>query len=238
MNDIIKKLIKTKTDLDLFLENHFYSKKNLNLTYFNQHTFNIAYTNEDFLKILKNFNIYQEGIGNFIALKFLGYKKIDRIDSTEVLYCIFKSLSELNKRIFIIGDNISKEVLESVVKKKKLNLVGYHNGYFNENQVEFIAKKIQDVKAEYVAIGMGSPKQEYAVIMFRKFLSDVNFLCVGNFLRFYFGLQKRAPKWMRTLQLEWFYRFLLEPKRLFNRYILGIPKFFWRVFLLKFSARK
>jgi N-acetylglucosaminyldiphosphoundecaprenol N-acetyl-beta-D-mannosaminyltransferase len=238
MRDIIEKLIKTKADLDIFLENYFYSKKNLNLTYFNQHSFNLAYTDKNFLEILKGFNIYQEGIGNFIALKFLGYKIIDRIDSTEVLYRIFKNFSSKNNRVFIIGDNISQEILETVTKEKKLNLVGYHSGYYTDDEVKFIVKKIQDAKAEFIVIGMGSPKQEYAVIMFRQFLAGENFLCVGNFLRFYFGLQKRAPKWMRTLQLEWFYRFLLEPKRLFKRYIIGIPVFFWRVFLLKFISRK
>lgn len=232
MKEILSNLIKNTSELQEFLTKQFYIEKNLNLTYFNQHTFNIAYRDKGFRNILEDFYIYQEGIGNYLSLISLGFENVERIDSTEVLFNIFNDFCTHNKKIFIIGDSIENEILEKVSNHRKLNLVGYHNGFFSENQIDDIAKQIEDSKAEFVVIGMGSPKQEFAVLKFKESLSDVNFLCVGNFLRYYFGLQKRAPLFFRKLQLEWFYRFLQEPKRLFSRYLVGIPLFFIRVVLI------
>lgn len=237
MMELLRKLIKNKNDLNDFLVNNFFVKRNLNLTYFNQNTFNIACSSNDFIDTLREFNVYQEGIGNYLALKFLGFKEIDRIDSTEVLYNIFNKFSLEKSKVFIIGDNIPDEILKNISAEKRLNLVGYYNGFYTNEEFEFIVKKIQDSNAEFVIVGMGSPKQEFAVLKFRNYLDNVNFLCVGNFLRFYFGLQKRAPKLFRIFQLEWFYRFLQEPERLFKRYFLGIPQFFYRVLLIKLKQK-
>lgn len=238
MKELLSKLIKNTSELKEFLNSQFYLNKNLKLTYFNQHSFNLAYTNKDFLNNLKEFYIYQEGIGNYLTLTFLGFPNIERIDSTEIHFSIFNDFCVYNKKIFIIGDKIENEILEKVSKERKLNLVGYHNGYFPESKINAIARQIEQLETDFVVIGMGSPIQEFTALKLNKHLSNVNFLCVGNFLRYYFGLQKRAPLFFRKLQLEWFYRFLQEPKRLFDRYIIGIPLFFIRVlfiFLIKMN---
>jgi len=228
-------LIKNKVEIDEFVSNEFLIKSGLILSYFNQHTFNVFYSDKNFHEVNKNIKFYQEGIGCYISLNFLGFKNIQRIDSTEVIENIFIKLLNTEKKIFLLGSNYEKRFVEEKIFNKFPQIVGYHSGFFDESLIPDIAQKIKESKAEFVLLAMGQPKQELTAIKLRSFLPDLNFYCVGNFFNFYLGVQKRAPLWIRKLQLEWFFRFLLEPKRMFKRYIIGIPLFFIRILRLKFN---
>lgn len=233
LTDSLKKLLKNQSEIFDFVKQKFLNEKGIILSYFNQSTFNIYFANKDFRELFPLIKFYQEGIGCFIAFFVLNLKGIERIDSTYIIEMIFHELNLSQKRIFIISSNFSKDFVDNVLNKKYPNIVGYFNGYFSEQEFDVITEEIRKSKADYVLLGMGQPKQELVAFKLKSLLPELNFFCVGNFFNFHFKLQRRAPLWVRKIQLEWFFRFLLEPKRLFKRYVLGIPLFFWRIVLLK-----
>jgi len=229
----LKKLLKNQSEIFDFVERIFLNENGIILSYFNQNTFNIYFSDKEFREVFNEIKFYQEGIGCFLGFNFLNIKNLKRIDSTQINDLIFQKLIMTQKKIYIISSNFSKEFVNSNIIKSYPNIVGYYKGYFTEQEFEEIIKEIRKSKADYVLLGMGQPKQEIVASKLKRLLPELNFFCVGNFFNFHFRLQRRAPKWVRKLQLEWFFRFLLEPKRLFKRYIIGIPLFFLRIILLK-----
>jgi len=235
MQNIFKSIILSKDNLNEFISKDFFVNKGLILSYFNQNTFNIYFSYQNFREIFNEIRFYQEGIGSFWGLKFLGFKDLDRLDATNINEMIFIRILNESKRIFLIGNNYDNRFVEEKIFNKFPQIVGYHGGFFDEKIIPEIAQKIKESKAEFVLLAMGQPKQELTALKLKNLLPDLNYYCVGNFFNFYLGVQRRAPIWIRKLQLEWFYRFLIEPKRMFKRYIIGIPLFFIRILRLKFN---
>ncbi len=216
------------------------SKSNIGslFTYFNQNSFNHCYSNKEFQNILVHFNVYQEGIGLYLALKFLGFTNVDRIDSTEVHKNYVNKLISDKQSIIFIGGRFDEIELIEKAKNYGLNIEFYHHGYFDKNHIGCLLSKIKEFKSRYIFIGMTTPKQEFLAYELSRSLYDKVFVCVGNFFNYFLGYQKRAPKFIRILQLEWFYRLLQEPTRLFKRYVIGIPIFIWRIFKLRLIYNK
>jgi N-acetylglucosaminyldiphosphoundecaprenol N-acetyl-beta-D-mannosaminyltransferase len=91
---------------------------------------------------------------------------------------------------------------------------------------------IQEVKAEFVFLGISFPKQQRIALALVDALRSSGepmpiFLLLGGSFEMYLGTVRRAPSWMQQLGLEWFFRFLLEPRRLFRRYFVTDARFAW-----------
>jgi exopolysaccharide biosynthesis WecB/TagA/CpsF family protein len=84
---------------------------------------------------------------------------------------------------------------------------------------------------------MGVPKQELFAEQLIRTSNERVIICVGNFLEFYFGTKKRAPYFLQKIGFEWMFRLLSEPKRLWRRYLLGIPLFIYRVIKIKLGIK-
>ena len=103
-------------------------------------------------------------------------------------------------------------------------VVGMQDGYFTPDQANAVVADIVHCKPDIVLVGMGQPQQEiwaadYAV------RTGAMVICVGAYLDFVAGVFPRAPALLRMLRAEWLYRLILEPRRLFSRYVIGNPKF-------------
>jgi N-acetylglucosaminyldiphosphoundecaprenol N-acetyl-beta-D-mannosaminyltransferase len=108
---------------------------------------------------------------------------------------------------------------------------------FDENDHEQLAdvvascwKTIEEVDPEFVFVGISFPKQQKLAMALIDRAHDQGrrpplFLTLGAAFEMYLGLHRRAPRWVQALGLEWFFRFLLEPKRLFRRYFVTDMKF-------------
>ncbi len=93
----------------------------------------------------------------------------------------------------------------------------------------FYLKRVADSRPALVVLGMGMPKQERVARLLKRCLNnDVAIVCGGAILDFLSGHKPRAPFWMRKLGLEWGFRLMIEPKRLFGRYVVGNPLFLLR----------
>ena len=89
---------------------------------------------------------------------------------------------------------------------------------------------INSANSDILIIGMGSPRQELWVDKNKGFLKVRIILCVGGILDVLAGKIKRAPVWMQRVSLEWFWRFIQDPKRLWKRYLIDDMKFFYLLF--------
>ena len=87
---------------------------------------------------------------------------------------------------------------------------------------------INESGANVVLVGVGCPKQEKWIDAHKNKMPNVEiWMALGATIDFEAGNIKRAPKWVQKIAMEWFYRFLKEPKRMFKRYFVDDIKFFW-----------
>jgi N-acetylglucosaminyldiphosphoundecaprenol N-acetyl-beta-D-mannosaminyltransferase len=95
----------------------------------------------------------------------------------------------------------------------------------DDADLETAARRMRDAHADVVWIGLGAPKQDIVADRLRRFDPAPVVLCIGAAFDFAAGAKRRAPGWMRRLGLEWLYRLLQEPTRLWRRYLIGNARF-------------
>ena len=108
-----------------------------------------------------------------------------------------------------------------------VSVVSRENGFY---EIDFYRRLAVSTQPNLILLGMGIPKQEILARALRSTagLSSL-IVCGGAIIDFLGGKEPRAPEWMRRLGIEWLHRLAREPRRLFNRYVIGNPIFLWRV---------
>lgn len=197
----------------------------------NVHTTVYAHEHPDYRDIQNNsFLSLPDGKPLSVIGKKRGLKKMERITGPEFLEEILR-LSETTKWSHYFYGN-TKENLDTLIQYLKrtypfLNIAGYEPSLFRNLSMEEekeLVDRINLSKADFVWIGLGAPRQE---IFCQKFSDKTESLWVGvggafNVLP---GIIPRAPEWMQKYCLEWLYRLLKEPRRLFKRYFITNSKF-------------
>jgi len=140
-------------------------------------------------------------------------------------------------RIYLLGAQ------EGVAEAMKTNLehrypgvkiCGFRNGYFDwDTEVTRIVEDINLAQPDILLVAFGAPYQEKFIVRFGSQIHAPVQMGVGGLFDFYSERIARAPKWMRLIGMEWVFRLLQEPKRMWKRYILGNPLFLYRVFRWK-----
>ncbi len=165
--------------------------------------------------------------------KYLGNPIKERVCMTDFVWDVCDLAVEKNYKIFLFGGK--EDVLEkatSVIKEKypTINIVDSYSppfGFENDNkQLEEANERIKNSKADILIVFLGCPKQEKFIYNNKdKYSIPISFT-MGGCVDFIGGSVKRAPKWMQDVGLEWFYRFLQEPKRMFKRYFVDDMRIF------------
>jgi len=236
---IFNKLFKQEKDIIQLSIDSLKNRKHFLLTYLNQHCFNIYNTHPEYRNLLdNNFTVSLDGFGVYLAVKFLGFKTAQKFNATDLYQKIFQQFSVNQTRLFIIGGNLTDRFIIEKTRMKKLNVCGYQNGYFKHGELDVIIEIIDNSSPEVIIIGMGVPKQEVLAAKISESIENKIILCVGGFLEFYFETKKRAPAVMRNFGFEWLHRLITEPARLWKRYLIGIPVFFFNVIKEYFGQHK
>jgi N-acetylglucosaminyldiphosphoundecaprenol N-acetyl-beta-D-mannosaminyltransferase len=186
--------------------------------------------------------ISADGQGIIWAGRFLGKHLPGRVAGCDLMQKLVKLAYENKYKCFFFG---AKEV----VIKKVVNhynqlygpdiMAGYRNGYFTKTEEPFIAKQIVDSGAQLLFVGIVTPTKENFLYEHKDILKKVNFtMGVGGTFDIIAGVTKRAPIWMQNMGMEWFYRFLQEPRRMWRRYLVGNSKFIWMVIKEKLKRGK
>ena len=176
-----------------------------------------------------------DGIGIVMALKFLYGVNISRVPGADLMQNICRVAPERKYKIFIYGG--SEDVNLSAVKELKkrnpgINIVGRINGYVPSTENEALIKQINESKANILFIALGSPSQEKWLSENIDKLAYIK-ICqgIGGTLDTITGDVKRAPMIFQKLCLEWFYRLLKQPSRIFRQ--LKLLHFVWEVLIEK-----
>lgn len=186
-------------------------------------------------ELYKNFTskdsiIIPDGIGLVIASKIKKTPVKEKIAGIDVLKDILDYCNKNNKSVYLLG--AKEEILIKCVNNIKsqyaqLEVSGFHNGFFDIENCDYIINDINSKKPFAVFVAMGSPRQEKFIIKYMEILDAKVFMGVGGCFDVFSGETKRAPKWMINFGLEWLYRVVKEPFRIKR---LGvIPKFLLRV---------
>ena len=165
--------------------------------------------------------------------KYYGKPLKAKISGSDLVPLLCEVAAQKNYSLFIIG---GKEGIAELAKKRiedkldGINIVGTYAPPmgFDKDSIELtkINKMISDAKPDLLIACFGCPKQEKWIYEnINKYDAKVS-LCAGATVDFLAGNVKRAPKWMSEHGLEWFYRFLQEPKRMFKRYFVDDVKIF------------
>ncbi len=224
------------SDLINFI-NETINKKSIIVTGCNVNTINILLSNKRFEKILSEFDIiHPDGIGIYLASKFLYGQKgfSSRFTGSDFYFYLINAAIKNNWSVFFFGDE--EETLKLINKNTPtLNIAGFCNGFDYDNNDLILM--INNSNPDILIVGLGSPKQERWIIENKKNIHSKVIIAVGDGIKVFAGIKKRGPKYIQKIGLEWFVRFLYEPKRLWKRYFIGIPLFIYRVLKLKFRNK-
>lgn len=160
----------------------------------------------------------------------------ERIAGMDLFYEFCKVASRENYKFFFLGsteDTLNKMCLSLKKQFPKLQIVGTYSPPYKENfsdkeNLEII-EKVNKKNPDIVWVGMTCPKQEKWIYQNLKKLNVKVAIGIGAVFDFVAGNVKRAPKWMQKIGLEWFWRLIREPKRLWKRYLIGNTIFIWLV---------
>lgn len=209
----------------------------------NIHSMNIAYKTPWYRDMLNDAYInFCDGDGVRLGAKLLGFEIVEKITYNRWIWDLARFSEESNFSWYLLGGKkgIVEECSEILNQKyPNLNIVGTHHGFLNDQNLnDFVLNDICEKKPNILIIGMGMPLQEKWL---KKNIDNLEFniaLTGGAVFDYVSGNFKMTPDIFYKLKMEWFYRFLQEPKRLFKRYFIGNPLFMWRVFLEKLGLIK
>jgi exopolysaccharide biosynthesis WecB/TagA/CpsF family protein len=152
------------------------------------------------------------------------------VNGTDMLPIVMEKASEQGLSIYLLGGEehvITEARRRLTVQYPELKIAGCHSGYFDELKELEIIENINSLSPDLLICGMGIRREcEFAM----KHRYDLNVSCiwnVGGLFDFISGNKPRAPEILRKLRLEWFFRFMIEPKRMYFRYFV-LP--FWLAF--------
>jgi alpha-1,3-mannosyltransferase len=196
----------------------------------NAHTINVANSSPSFKTVLDNFLVLNDGVGLNIASK-IKYGKAFKanLNGTDFLPFFLTNTSK-SYRVFLLGAEESSVAV--CLEKWKINypqheFVGYENGFYKQDDLPAIIKRIQSLETDLLIVAMGNPKQEQWIEEHLVATGAKIGIGVGALFDFTAGKVQRAPEWVRKLKSEWIYRFLQEPRRLLRRYFIGNIKFLY-----------
>jgi len=207
----------------------------ISIGYVNVHICNFARKHSGFRNTINNFSIvHPDGIGIYMASRILNGKRglYRRYTGTDLYYKLFRENPDL--KYFLLGgfENCSERMMENVKVSvsSEIKIAGsIYNPSYTDNDVDIINKSGADI----LFVALGTPYQEDWINENKQKIKTPVTIAIGSGLYFLSGAIKRAPKWMRGIGLEWLYRLYQEPKRLWKRYILGIPIFVFNIIVIK-----
>jgi N-acetylglucosaminyldiphosphoundecaprenol N-acetyl-beta-D-mannosaminyltransferase len=220
-------------------------EKQLVVNTLNPHSYAEQKYDSEFKEALLSSDILiPDGSGMVLAARFLNKVYIDKIAGYSLFLETMIQLSVNGGKVFFLGSTDS--VLQKIVQKAKVEfpkvdvytLSPPFKSDFDSSDIEDFAKKINDVKADVVFVGLTAPKQEKLIVKLKQF-TDVQFLSgIGAVFDFYAGTVKRPSDIWLKLHLEWLIRLIGEPKRLWKRNFISTPVFLMDLLKSKIINRK
>jgi N-acetylglucosaminyldiphosphoundecaprenol N-acetyl-beta-D-mannosaminyltransferase len=217
-----------------------------NLIKDNQHRFVVTCNVDHVVKLMQDAEFMQvykmaslvvaDGVPLLWASNFLGTPLKERVNGTDLFEKLCEVAAEKNYKLLFLGGRPGAAIgaAEFLIKRyPNIRIVGTYApplGFENNKEENRkIVKMIRDSTPDLLFVGLGAPKQEKWIYRHKNDYRVPVSIGIGVSFELIAGMVKRAPIWMQRIGLEWFWRFMMEPGRLWKRYFIDDPKFFWLV---------
>ena len=212
-------LLKSKEEATALVESLFERAKPVVLSFINAHAYNMCCSDAEFNHaLLKSDILLRDGIGMQILYRSIGLDSGANLNGTDYIPVLLDRYK--GKRLALLGTEMpylikAAKSLAAEGHTIVLTETGYHTP-------EHYLALVRDANPEIVVLGMGMPKQEKLSILLKENIGNSCLIINGGAILDHWGKKvRRAPLWIRSMKMEWFFRFLMEPRRLFARYIIG-----------------
>lgn len=179
-----------------------------------------------------------DGMGVVLGARLLGHDVPERVAGVDLFHQLLAMSAQRGYSVFLLGakDEVVTETARRVQQLyPALQLAGYHHGYFWDDE-QAMVERIRESGAQLLFVAITSPKKENFINRWRDQLGVTFVMGVGGTFDVVAGKVKRAPLWMQKYGLEWLYRVLQEPGRMWKRYLVTNCQFAWM--LLKAKLRR
>jgi exopolysaccharide biosynthesis WecB/TagA/CpsF family protein len=201
--------------------------------YANIHVLNTAYRNAALREQLgRASTVYCDGSGVRLGAAILGQRLPPRLTGADFINALCSRAAACGVRLFLLGGAMGVADRAADVLRGRypgLAIVGTHHGFCDAECSAAVVAQANRSGAELILVGMGTPAQELWVAQHRADLEAPIVWTVGALLDFVAGVQRRAPRGLRDLHMEWLWRLATDPRRLAGRYVVGNPLFYLRV---------
>lgn len=197
----------------------------MRIAFANAHTIRLAMNDETYAEALNTFCIFNDGVGvDWASRRLFAQDFPDNLNGTDFVPHYFLN-SAVNHRVFLFGARrgVAERAAAALESQwgGRHTIAGVHHGEVPERDWASIAGLIRETGATFVLVAMGNPKQELWLARHLDAAGCAAGMGVGALFDFLSGRVERAPEWMRAVRLEWAFRILKEPGRLWERYLVG-----------------
>jgi N-acetylglucosaminyldiphosphoundecaprenol N-acetyl-beta-D-mannosaminyltransferase len=176
--------------------------------------------------------VFADGMSLLMAARLLGHRLPERVTGVDLFQALCFESAKLGFRIFLLGGQpgaAEKAALALKERNAGVNIVGTYCpplGFENDAaETQRIVERVRDSQADLLFVGLGVPKQEYWMHDHYRSLNVRLSIGIGGSFDMVAGITPRAPKWLQNVGLEWLFRLLAEPRRLWRRYLIGNLQF-------------
>ena len=171
-----------------------------------------------------------DGMSVVWALRASGQLAPERVAGVDLMARLLAVAGEHRLRVYFLGakhEVVTTLVEMSCTQYPGIEVAGFRDGYFGPDDHQAIVEEIRASGAHMLFVGMPSPFKETWCERNRQLLEVPVIIGVGGSFDVLAGYIRRAPCWMRSLGLEWSWRLLMEPRKLWKRYLITNSEFIW-----------
>lgn len=222
-------------DVTPLLEELSTPKKPTIVGFLNQHGYNLIQQDKRARRHFLQINhLLRDGIGIKLACQLNGLAPGANLNGTDFIPALIEHALQDERsdqyQLFAMGtcEPWTEEGANALFNGREYHAIDGFQPV--ERYLEFVQEHLQPGKIPLIVMGMGMPRQEeVAVLLQRQLNRPALMICGGAILDFAAQRFNRAPELVRKVGMEWAYRLLMEPRRLFARYVIGIPQFFYYI---------
>ena len=218
--------------------------KNIIINTINPHSYCLSRYDKLFNEALQSSDILlPDGTGIVLASKLINNQSITKIAGADIHQYLLQQANLKSQKVFYLGAAQSTlKLIENKVKKEfpNISVSSFSPPYkpqFSESETAQMTEKVNDFKPDILFVGMTAPKQEKWVFANKENIYATTIVSIGAVFDFYAGTIKRPGNFWVSIGLEWFPRFLKEPKRLAKRNLVSTPKFLLEIIWYKIFGR-
>ena len=185
--------------------------------------------------------VYADGVGVVWGARLWGHRLPRRSTGADFMPLFCQVIAKHGLRLFLLGAR--EGVAEAAAMRLRqqipsLIIAGTHHGYFKPQDTENLISMINASKPHILLVGFGAPAQEKWIEEHVSRIHAPVIWGVGGLLDFLSGRTQRGPKWLLDNGFEWLCRLIVEPRRLWRRYLIGNTRFVLYIFWYRFIEQR